>query len=135
MNGAAIKSNTVKDWCIDLKISWNSDHKAIRWTVDYGAYETVNAADTKYSLKGVDLKEWGQRFREELRKREADIRILLDNSKEHTEEEELEKAATALMAAIQGAMETLGKIQRILSQSKPWWMTELEEVANRITRM
>ncbi|KAF5319459.1 hypothetical protein D9619_008774 [Psilocybe cf. subviscida] len=128
-NPEAISQDTFKDWCVDPSLSHDSDHYAIRFTIDHGRHEIANPLGLKYSLKHVKANEWVEAFEKEVAKVEETLEKL---TSPHIEKEDIDDGAHAITVAMQNATAQVGKERRPSPVAKPWWDEELSNTAKEL---
>jgi hypothetical protein len=57
-NAEAINQDTFKEWAVDPSIALDSDHNAIKYTIDHGLKEIQNPLGIKFCINKVDPAEW-----------------------------------------------------------------------------
>ncbi|KAF5313929.1 hypothetical protein D9619_013084 [Psilocybe cf. subviscida] len=128
-NSEATTQDTFKDWCVDPSLAHDSDHYAIRFTIDHGRHEVPNPLGLKYSLKQVEPMKWIDIFNEEIEKVEE---ILQKLTTQHIEKEDLDVCAETITSTMQNATARVGKELRPSTTAKPWWDEELSNTAKAL---
>ena len=122
-NNTARRLDTFKDWAIDPSISHDSDHNAIKFTIDNGRQEIENILGIKYNIAQTDPKEWSKAFDTELDKVKVPLNLL--HSNDDPSEEQLDEYAQILTQSIHNAISATAKERRPSTKAKPWWDQEL----------
>ena len=65
-NHSATTQDTFKMWAIDPSLAHDSDHNAIKFTIDHGLKEIENLLGIKYCMNNVDPADWTKAFEAEL---------------------------------------------------------------------
>ena len=130
-NATATRLDTFKDWSIDPSISHDSDHNAIKFTIDNGRKEIDNILGTKYNISKIDPEEWARTFDLELDKVKVQLNLINENN--NPSEEQLDAYAETLSQAIQNTISLTAKERRPSNNAKPWWDQDLSEAAKRVS--
>ena len=130
-NATAVELDTFKDWAVDPEISHDSDHNAIKFTIDSGRQEIDNVLGIKYNISKVDPEEWAKIFEQELDKVKAQINLI--NESNDPSEEQLDEYAEAMSQAMQNATALTAKERKPSTNAKPWWDQELSDAAKRVS--
>ena len=131
INQEATTQDTLKDWAIDPQLSFDSDHNAIKFTIDQGRTEVDNPFGIKYNIKDVQPDEWVKTFENELAKVEQTLKDLQNTVLPNAEQ--LDTYTECLTRAIQHATERTAKPNRKSPQSKPWWDNDLKNAAKGVS--
>ena len=129
-NITAINLNTFKDWSIDPSLAHDSDHNAIRFTIDNRRQEIDNILGIKYNINKVDPSEWSRHFNQELNKTEPLLTSLHNNADPSIAQ--LDEYTDTLSKAMQDAIALSAKERRPSSNAKPWWDQDLSNAAKRV---
>jgi len=119
------------NWTVWQDLSYRSDYHAIQWILFYNAQPINNLTGQCYNTKDTDIKEWTKALEANLNLHYAPLHLLLDKNKTLSTKE-LDKAASALTRVISLANEQAAKIWRPLAAAKPWWNSELSQIAGEI---
>ena len=65
-NQEATDNDTFKDWAIDTRLALDSDHNAIKFTIDQLSQEIENPLDNKFNLRNIKAEDWIKVMEEEL---------------------------------------------------------------------
>jgi endonuclease/exonuclease/phosphatase family metal-dependent hydrolase len=76
-NGVAVANNIVQEWTIDPSLAHDSDHYAIKFTINHAPVEIHNITGEKYSLKDVDMEAWTEALEDELMGKKETLDMLL----------------------------------------------------------
>ena len=128
-NPTASRLATFKDWAIDPEIAHDSDHNAIKFTIDNGRQEVDNPLGIKYNINKINPDTWIETFSQELEKVKGQL-TLLQETQDPTEEQ-LDEYAESLSRAIQDTTAQTAKERRPSNNAKPWWDQELSDAAKR----
>lgn len=130
-NTHATQLNTVKEWALDPRLSYGSDHTAIRWTIDPGVREVENVCGLKYNMKDVDDKEWITAFQQRLEPKRHALTPLLSRS-HAMGPNELDKCTEVFQDLLNDATAAVAKQRKPSASAKPWWDRELSAAAERV---
>lgn len=89
-------------WAIDPSLAHDSDHNAIKFTIDHGLKEIENLLGIKYCMNNVDPADWTKAFEAELGKVAQDLSTLYDDP--NPSSELLDTYATTLSSTIENAI-------------------------------
>ena len=129
-NAEARRLDTIKHWAIDPGLALDSDHNAIKFTIDHGLMEIPDYFPVKYNLKKVDTEEWSKALDNELEKSAQMLTPLLDS--ENITNDQLDTYAETLSEAIQNALALSAPVRRPSPNAKPWWDKELDDTTRAI---
>lgn len=129
-NKEATRQGTFQDWAIDPSIALDSDHFAIKFTINHGRKEVENICGIKYNLKEVNPADWIQAFECELQKVEAALTEL--EHLENPSNAQLDQYAETLTQAVQAATVMTGKERKPQPFAKPWWDKDLTDAVRRV---
>ena len=129
-NYEATSQGTIKDWAIDPQLSLDSDHSAIKFSIDQGRTEIENIFRIKFNVKDIKPEEWVKTFEEELEKEKATLDEL--KNMVHPSQAQLDLFAETLSKTIRLSLEKTAKPRKISPQSKPWWDDDLKNAANSV---
>jgi Endonuclease-reverse transcriptase len=130
-NQEANAQDTFKDWAVDPQLSLDSDHNAIKFTIDQGREEIDNPCGTKFNLKDVQIDEWTKVFEEEIGARNERMEEL--RNIDHPEHNHLDEYASLLTESLQTAMERLSKAKKKSHHAKPWWDNDLKAAVDAVS--
>ena len=133
INQEATTQDTFKDWAVDPQLALDSDHNAIKFTIDQGRKEIDNPCGIKYNLKDIQPDEWIKVFEEEIDTRWATLDEF--QSIEQPNKNQLDDYADTLSRTIQSAMERLSKTKTNSHHAKPWWDSDLKEAVARVQKV
>ncbi|PPR03941.1 hypothetical protein CVT26_001146 [Gymnopilus dilepis] len=130
VNGHARQRDTFQDWAIDPSLAHDSDHYAIKFTIDHGRKEIENPCGIKYNLKDVSPAEWLEAFHPRL----EEARDILDNILSHPtpSTDQLDLFVNTLTTALQDTTNKVAKARRFSPNAKPWWDDDMKEAAERV---
>ena len=117
-------------WSIDPSLAHDSNHNAIKFTIDHGLKEIENPLGIKYCLNNVESKDWINAFELELNKSAQDLNIILNDPNPTVER--LDNYATLLSSALQKAIAKSAKECTPSANSKPWWDPDLTSAAKSV---
>jgi ribonuclease HI len=129
-NAEASRLNSFKQWAVVPGLALDSDHSAIKFTLDHGLCEIPVYFPIKYNLKKVDTEDWTKAFDEELTKLDLTLTPLLNNP--NLTNEQLDTYADSLSEAIQNTLARTAQERKPSPNAKPWWDKELDD-ATRAT--
>ena len=101
-NPTATLQDTFKDWAITPDLAMDSDHNAIKFTIDQGLKEINNFLPHKYNINKIDPAEWSDHFEHELQRVEPKLTALF-HARCPTESQ-LDDYADTLSDTIQNAL-------------------------------
>jgi len=130
-NGQVAQYLMLYNWTVRQDLSYESDHHAIQWTLFYNAQSINNLIGQCYNTKDTDIKEWTKTLEANLNLHYAPLHLLLDKNKTLSTKE-LDEAASALTRVISLTNKQAAKIRRPSAAAKPWWNSELSQIAGKI---
>jgi hypothetical protein len=128
-NPEAINRDTFKDWAVDPGLSLDSDHIAIKFTIDHGLKEIADVLPRKYCTSKIDPEEWTKFFERELEKAEEKLTALYEIR--YPSETQLDEYADALSSSLQNALAQAAPERKPSNKSKPWWDQDLSLATNK----
>ena len=129
-NSQARIQDTFKEWSIDPSLAHDSDHNAIKFTIDHGLKEVENMLGIKYCLNNVDPADRTKCFEQELNKVTQELNALHETI--DPSNEQLDEYASILSSTIQKAIATSAKIRTPSANAKPWWDPDLTAAAKNV---
>ena len=132
INGPAAASNIIQEWAVDPGLVHDSDHYAIKFTINHTPIEIHNSTGKKYNLKDVDLEVWAGTMEAELTAAKPTLDTLLVD--DTMSENHLDECEQALTTCILNTIAKAGKLHAPCIHAKPWWDKELAEAAERVAK-
>lgn len=129
-NSEALAQDTFKEWAVSPDLALDSDHNAIKFTVDHGLMEIDEILPTKFCINKTDPGEWTQCFELELTKVEPRLAIL--NETRYPTDSQLDEYADILSDAIQNALAIAAPKRRPSKNTKPWWDQDLTNATQNL---
>jgi Reverse transcriptase (RNA-dependent DNA polymerase)/Endonuclease-reverse transcriptase len=130
-NPEAIRLDAFKHWAVDPEMALNSDHNAIKFTLDHGLKEIMNFFPVKYNVNKTDPKDWAKFFDQEITDVDHILTPLLNNRAPTNSD--LDTYAETLTAAIQNALAKAAPEHKQSKESKPWWDNDLSNATKAVS--
>ena len=129
-NQEATDNDTFKDWAIDTHLALDSNHNAIKFTIDQLSQEIENPLDIKFNLRNVKAEDWIKVKEEELEAHREPLDALRNSP--YPNHEQLDTYTETLSNIFQAAMAKTSQPNCKSPNSKPWWDQDLKDVVTRV---
>jgi hypothetical protein len=107
-NTPTSNNSIIKEWQVNHKLSFGSDHFPIMWKIDQGQRPTNTPSNNpRYNLKETETKKWTEAFLDTINKHHINFNNLTNAN---LTQSQAEQAAKALQEALIEATQKIAKI-------------------------